>query len=147
MRTLQVISPRMTGSRSRLANCIGDSSWRRGGRNVRQRFAAVYTRRQMEGRGMVGRGWARFLPLAILLLGLAAFFALGLEHQVTLAALKAHRDALEAYVHAHPLLAAAMFAVAYIAIVACSIPAGTPMTIAAGFLFGVWEGAEVGRAA
>jgi len=90
---------------------------------------------------MAGRSWVRFLPLAILLAGLAAFFALGLEHQVTLAALKAHRDALEAYVHAHPLLAAAIFAGAYIAIVACSIPAGTPMTIAAGFLFGVWEGA------
>jgi uncharacterized membrane protein YdjX (TVP38/TMEM64 family) len=91
----------------------------------------------------MGRSWTRFLPLAILLLGLAAFFALGLEHQVTLAALKAHRDALEAYVHANPLLAAALFAGAYIAVVACSIPAGTPMTLASGFLFGVWEGASL----
>jgi|ERR1043166_4770525 uncharacterized membrane protein YdjX (TVP38/TMEM64 family) len=84
--------------------------------------------------------WMRFVPLAILLAGLVAFFALGLQHDVTLASLKAHRDALENYVHAHPVRSAAIFAAAYIIIAACSIPVGTPMTLAGGFLFSVWEG-------
>jgi uncharacterized membrane protein YdjX (TVP38/TMEM64 family) len=93
--------------------------------------------------GVSSKGWTRFLPLGLLLAGLAAFFALGLQHEVTLAALKAHRAALNAYVEAHPVEAAALFAAAYVGIVACSIPAGTPMTLAAGFLFGIWEGAAL----
>jgi len=89
------------------------------------------------------KSWLRLLPLAILLAGLVAFFALGLQHQVTLASLKAHRDALEAYVHSHPIQAAAIFAAMYAIFTACSIPVGTPMTVAGGFLFGLSEGASL----
>ena len=87
--------------------------------------------------------WSRFVPLFVLLAGLAAFFAAGLEHQLTLAALKEHRAALEAWVAARPFLSAAIFVTAYVAVVACSIPAGTPMTLAGGFLFGTWEGGSL----
>lgn len=82
----------------------------------------------------------RFLPLALLLVGFAVFFALGLQHELSLETLKAHRAAFEAWVEAHPVLAALIFAALYALIVACSIPAGAPMTLAGGFLFGVWEG-------
>ncbi|HEV2562457.1 MAG TPA: TVP38/TMEM64 family protein [Rhizomicrobium sp.] len=83
---------------------------------------------------------SRFIPLLVLLAGLAAFFALGLEHQLTLEALKTHRDSIEAWVSAHPVLAAASFVGFYTLIVACSIPAASLLTLAGGFLFGVWEG-------
>ena len=82
----------------------------------------------------------RLLPLAILAAGFALFFALGLEHQISLASLKAHREALEAWVAAHPVLTALVFAGLYTAIVAFSVPVAAPMTLAGGFLFGVWEG-------
>lgn len=82
----------------------------------------------------------RFLPLAVLLVGFAAFFALGLQHQLSLEVLKANREMLENWVAVHPILAALIFAGIYAVIVACSIPVGAPMTLAGGFLFGVWEG-------
>lgn len=82
----------------------------------------------------------RLLPLGLLLIGFAVFFALGLQHQLSLETLKANRAALEGWVAAHPILAAVVFAGIYALIVACSIPVGAPMTLAGGLLFGVWEG-------
>ncbi len=84
--------------------------------------------------------WRRFVPLLLLLAGLTAFFAAGLEHQLTLTALKEHREALGAWVAARPVLSAAIFVIAYVAAVACSIPAASLMTLAGGFLFGTFEG-------
>ena len=85
----------------------------------------------------------RFFPLALLVAGFALFFALGLEHQLSLAALKAHRAMLESWVMAHPILAALAFAALYALVVACSVPVGAPMTLAGGFLFGPWEGGSL----
>lgn len=87
-----------------------------------------------------GNRLRRILPLAVLAAGFALFFLLGLEHELSLASLKANREALEAWVEAHPVLTALAFAALYAAIIAFSIPAGAPMTLAGGFLFGVWEG-------
>jgi uncharacterized membrane protein YdjX (TVP38/TMEM64 family) len=87
--------------------------------------------------------WRRFLPLLLLAAGLVAFFALGLQHQLTLEALRQHRAAIGAWVDAHPFLAAAIFVIAYVAVVACSIPAASPMTLAGGFLFGTAEGGSL----
>lgn len=87
--------------------------------------------------------WRRFLPLLLLAAGLVAFFALGLHHQLTLEALRQHRAAIGAWVEAHPVLSAAIFVVLYVAVVACSIPAASPMTLAGGFLFGTVEGGSL----
>lgn len=85
----------------------------------------------------------RFLPLVFLAAGFGLFFALGLEHEISLAALKAHRGTLEAWVAARPLAAALIFAGLYVAVVAFSLPVGTLMTLTGGFLFGVWEGSAL----
>lgn len=69
-----------------------------------------------------------------------AFFALGLEHQLSLDALKARQHVLDAYAHAHPVSLAAEFFLLYVAFAALSLPAATLMTAAAGALFGLWEG-------
>lgn len=85
-------------------------------------------------------GLRRFLPLAILAAGFALFFALGLQHQLSLEALKSHRAVLESWVAAHPYEAMAVFAAVYIAVVAFSIPGAAVLTLTGGFLFGTWRG-------
>jgi uncharacterized membrane protein YdjX (TVP38/TMEM64 family) len=81
----------------------------------------------------------RFLPLAVLAAGFVLFFALGLQHQLSLEALKTNRAWLEALVAAHPYKAMAIFAAVYIAAVAFSIPGAVVLTLAGGFLFGTWQ--------
>jgi len=88
-------------------------------------------------------GLRRFVPLLILALGLVAFFASGLQDQVTLGSLKAHRDELQAWVHAHPFVAPLLFGGLYAAAVAVSIPASWMFTVSCGFLFGLYEGTIV----
>ncbi len=82
----------------------------------------------------------RFAPLAVLALGFALFFAFGLEHQLSLEALRANRRMIEGWVAAHPFVAALVFVAVYALIVALSVPVGALMTISGGFLFGTWEG-------
>ena len=82
--------------------------------------------------GLLGR----LLPLAVLIAGLALFFALGLDRYLSLEALREHRDWLAGQVAAQPVLTGAVFTAGYALIVAFSIPGGAVLTIAGGFLFG-----------
>lgn len=82
----------------------------------------------------------RFLPLAILLAGLGAFFALGLDRYVTLDTLRDNRQALTGWVAENWFLAAFVYVVAYIAMVAFSLPGGLVATLTGGFLFGTLFG-------
>lgn len=85
-------------------------------------------------------GLRRFLPLAILLAGLGAFFALGLDHYVTLDTLRDNRQALAVWVAENWALAALVYVIAYIAMVAFSLPGGLVATLTGGFLFGTLFG-------
>lgn len=78
----------------------------------------------------------RFLPLLILAAGLGAFFALGLDRYVTLDALRDNRQALSAWVADNWALAAFVYVLAYICMVAFSLPGGLVATLTGGFLFG-----------
>ena len=82
----------------------------------------------------------RLLPLLVLLAGLVAFFALGLDDYVRFEALRDNRAWLLDQVARHAALAALAFMAAYVAVVAFSLPGGAVMTIAGGFLFGQWLG-------
>ena len=82
----------------------------------------------------------RFLPLIILAAGLAAFFALGLDRYVTLDTLRDNRQALATWVAENWALAAFLYAVAYIAMVAFSLPGALVATLTGGFLFGTLVG-------
>lgn len=84
--------------------------------------------------------WLRVLPLLVLIAGLGAFFALGLQRYVTFEALAHHREALLAWVGGHPVAAPAVYIAAYILSVAFSVPGGIWFTIAGGFLFGTAVG-------
>jgi uncharacterized membrane protein YdjX (TVP38/TMEM64 family) len=79
----------------------------------------------------------RFLPLAVLLLAIAAAFGLGLDDYISFDQLERHRAQLLGFVDRHPLLAPLAFMVTYAAVIALSIPGGAILTMAGGFLFGV----------
>ncbi len=82
----------------------------------------------------------RFLPLAILLAGLGAFFALGLDRYVTLDTLRDNRQTLTGWVAENWVLAAVIYVIAYIGMVAFSLPGGLVATLTGGFLFGTLFG-------
>lgn len=84
--------------------------------------------------------WIRWLIAAGVLAAIIAFFAFGLQHELSLAALKARQQALAGYRQAHPLTLALMFGLAYVAVTALSLPVATVLTLAAGAIFGLLEG-------
>jgi uncharacterized membrane protein YdjX (TVP38/TMEM64 family) len=82
--------------------------------------------------------WCRRLPLAVILLGLALFFAFGGHRYVNFETLRQHRETLQDWVAAHTALAMLVFFLAYVVVVAFSLPGAALMTMLGGFLFGTW---------
>ncbi len=83
----------------------------------------------------------RFLPVAILLLGLVLFLLLGLGRHFSFEALSRNHADLTAWVAANGGLAALLFVLAYATAIAFSLPIGMLVTPLAGYLFGPWLGA------
>jgi len=83
----------------------------------------------------------RLIPVAVLLLGLLLFFALGWHHYLSFSMLKTHHQALVSWARTHAVLAVLSFMTIYIITVAFSFPGATVLTLSAGFLFGVVWGA------
>lgn len=82
----------------------------------------------------------RLLPVAVILLGIGAFFGLGLDQYLTFEALSEHREALLDFVADNPILAPIAFIAIYALATAMSLPGGVVLTIAGGFLFGTLFG-------
>ena len=78
----------------------------------------------------------RLAPLLILVLGLVAFFAFGLDRYLSFDALREHRQSLLGWVAGNALMAPITYMLIYVAVVAFSLPGGLIMTISGGFLFG-----------
>lgn len=87
--------------------------------------------------GSPGRKIGIVLALVVLL---AFFYVSGLGKYLTLATLKANRDALAAYYAEHQLLMIGSFIGAYIVQTALSLPGAALMTLAAGAIFGALPG-------
>jgi len=85
-------------------------------------------------------GLKRLVPLAVLVIGLVAFFAFDLDRFVTLEALRENRAALGDFVDRNGVFAALAFMVAYVAVVAFSLPIATVLSILGGFFFGTAVG-------
>jgi uncharacterized membrane protein YdjX (TVP38/TMEM64 family) len=83
-------------------------------------------------------GIRRWLPLLAIVLAAAAFFAFGLQHYLTLDALRANRDWLYGQVYDHLVLVLAIYALVYAGVVMLSLPGATILTLAGGCLFGLW---------
>ncbi len=82
----------------------------------------------------------RFLPLVAIAAGALAFFALGGGDYVSLQRLADNRDALQAWTAERPWLAGAGYVLAYTLATAFSLPVGTVLTLAGGFVFGTLMG-------
>ncbi len=82
----------------------------------------------------------RILPLAVLVAGFAAFFALGLDRYLSFRALAENHDWLKQQVAANAALTAAVYVATYALVAAFSIPGGAILTLLGGFLFGTWLG-------
>lgn len=78
----------------------------------------------------------RFLPIAILVAGLALFLTLGLDHAWWFETLRNHRGEIIGWVAANRELAAVAFVLCYLAMVAFSLPGATFATMFGGFVFG-----------
>jgi uncharacterized membrane protein YdjX (TVP38/TMEM64 family) len=82
----------------------------------------------------------RLLPLGLLAAAGAGFVIAGGHHYLTWSALAAHRAWLCALAARWGVAAALAYIAAYAALVALSVPGGAILTIAGGFLFGIWVG-------
>lgn len=78
----------------------------------------------------------RLLPIGILGAGLGLFFALGLQQYVDFEVLRENRQMLVDQVDRSGWIAGVAFLLLYAVVVAFSLPAGSLMTLTAGFLFG-----------
>ncbi len=93
--------------------------------------------RKSSGAGLI----KRLAPLAVLVLGTAAFFAFGLDDYVSFETLREHRHFLMTFVEQQGLVAVAVFVVAYAVSTALSLPGGALLSVTGGFLFGSLFGA------
>ncbi len=82
----------------------------------------------------------RLWPVAVLLAGLGAFYAFGLDAYLNFDVLRDNREALLDLVQQNGVTAALLFSALYIVVVAFSLPGGAFLTIAGGFLFGPFLG-------
>lgn len=85
----------------------------------------------------------RYVPIALVLAGLAFGYAMGWHRYLSLSYLAESRDALKAYVAQNYLLSLVFFAAVYVLAVAFSFPAASILTIFGGFLFGWLVGGTV----
>jgi uncharacterized membrane protein YdjX (TVP38/TMEM64 family) len=79
----------------------------------------------------------RALPALILIALVALAYAVRIDQYISLDVLKANRATLATLVAEHTVLAAIAYVVAYMGVVALSLPVGSIMTLAGGLLFGV----------
>jgi uncharacterized membrane protein YdjX (TVP38/TMEM64 family) len=78
----------------------------------------------------------RLAPLVALVGILVLFFALRLDRYISFATLRDNRAALTGFVAQHGLGAALAFIALYVVVIAASLPIGSVLSIAGGFLFG-----------
>ncbi len=79
----------------------------------------------------------RLLPVAVIVAGLVAFFALGLDAYLSFTALSEHRQALLSWYEDNTLQLVGGFLALYVLVVAFSVPGAVWMTIGGGFVFGL----------
>lgn len=84
--------------------------------------------------------WLRLLPLAVLICGTVAFFAMGWHKYISFEQLRQHHEALGAWIKAQGIWAPVLFGLAYAVMTAFSIPGGAVATIVGGFFFGLITG-------
>ncbi len=80
--------------------------------------------------------WIKMIPIALIAIGLIAFFYFRLYRLMTFQNLQVHRAWLISWTTSHLVLSMAIFCGTYILMVGLSIPNASLLTILGGFLFG-----------
>ncbi|MTI11349.1 TVP38/TMEM64 family protein [Curvivirga aplysinae] len=83
----------------------------------------------------------KLLPLFILAAGLILFFGTGAHNYISEDVLRDNHETLTQGVANYPIVAPLLFGAAYVIVVLFSLPGGTLMSVAGGFLFGPFYGA------
>ena len=84
------------------------------------------------------KGAKRYIPIALVVVGIVAFVATGAHQYLSFEALSRHRAELLQYAEAHTVASVLLFTLAYVVVVALSLPGGVWLTLAGGFVFGGW---------
>ncbi|WP_111640305.1 FAD-dependent oxidoreductase [Marinimicrobium alkaliphilum] len=82
----------------------------------------------------------RLLVVGVIVALIAAYFGFDLQQYLTLDEFRARQNQFAELLAAHPVLVPALFFVFYVVVTGLSLPGATVMTIAAGALFGLWQG-------
>ncbi len=82
----------------------------------------------------------RLIPLVVIVAVLAGLYVSGLADWLSFDRLRENHETLKAWVADNYLLAVVGFVLAYIVVVAVSLPGGAVMTLTGGFLFGTFFG-------
>jgi len=90
-----------------------------------------------------GKAWIKLAIVAVFVLAIVAFFALGGQKYLSLETIKANRDSLLAFTRDHRLAMIAIAFLVYAAAVALSLPGALILSLTCGFLFGRWLGTAV----
>jgi uncharacterized membrane protein YdjX (TVP38/TMEM64 family) len=77
----------------------------------------------------------RYLPLLIILIGMAAIYFTGLYRYLSFNALRSYHDTLKLFVQAHPIAVPLLYILAYILLTALSVPGAIFLTLLGGYLF------------
>jgi len=84
--------------------------------------------------------WRRLWPVAVILAALAAAWASGVHRYLSLETLRDQQAVLSGFVAEHTVLAFAIYVAVYAAATVLMLPGALWITIAGGFLFGLWGG-------
>lgn len=84
--------------------------------------------------------WRRLWPVALIVVALAAAWASGVHRYLSLETLREQQDALRAFVAENTVLAFAIYIAVYATATILMLPGALWITIAGGFLFGLWGG-------
>ncbi len=87
--------------------------------------------------------YKRWLPLLVILALMAIVFAMGWHKFLSFKTIGLNYEALQAFIADNLVLALLIYAAAYVAVVALSLPGGLIMTLSGGLLFGWQLGAPV----
>lgn len=82
----------------------------------------------------------KLLIVAVIVGAIIAFYSLGFDQYLSLDSFREQRDSLLSYQDSNPWQAALLFFALYVAVTALSLPAATLITLAAGAIFGLWQG-------
>lgn len=81
--------------------------------------------------------WTKLIPIAVIIIGLIAFYYFDLYRYFSFDTLQKHHNDLMQWRTNHPISSALIFMGVYVVAVAFSFPGATFITLAVGFLFGI----------